>query len=129
MVIEGFSLRDKGPQSGLTWINFANIIVHAPKNSMEYFRAMKQKARFVQTVIETELKQGTRHFNKSGKQLKTLKEILHWYGQDGGYYVEMKGNVRKLLDDLAKKYGMDTKGHESEQDGTSPDNGDQSKPA
>lgn len=130
MTIEGFSLRYDGPQSGLTWVTFSNIVVTGKKGTPEYEKGMRSKAKLIDKVIGTELRLGTRHFNKAGKQLKSLRDILFSYANERGVYAEIKADRRWKLEGLAKNEGIRTDGHESsDQRGAGPAICDPGKPA
>lgn len=127
--LEGFALRYNGPQSGLLWVNFANIIVTGKRGTPEYLKGLQSKARLVDKVLGSELRLGTRHFNKAGKELRSIKDILHSYAIEGGFYVDYQNDRRWKLEGLAKHEGIATDGHESHQGGADSALGDPGKPA
>lgn len=106
MPIEGFEIQANGPQSGLLWVTFSNIIVHGKRGTPEYAQAMASKAQLVDRVIMTELRHGTKHYSKDGKILKTALAILLSYRQFGGYFVALPPNRQWKLDGLVKNEGI-----------------------
>jgi hypothetical protein len=106
MPLEGFEIRRDGPQSGLLWVTFSNIIVHGERNTPDWHEAMMSKAKLVDRVILTELRHGTKHYSKDGKLLKTAAAILLSYRTFGGYFVALPPNRQWKLDGLVKNEGI-----------------------
>jgi len=113
MSIDGFSLREKGPQAGLLWVTFANIVITGEKETPEYIEGCKRKAAIVEKVVRTELKLGTRHYDSSGQLLQTFEEILHSYARERGVYIDFPAERRWKLDELSKLYGIEKGGHDA----------------
>lgn len=109
MSIEGFKIAERGPASGLLWVDFSNIVIHGTKGTPEYVKALQSKGILIAKVLTTELKLGTRHFNRNLKPLKNIPEILRSYEIEHGFYVELKGGSRRKMEDLDSKYGIDRK--------------------
>lgn len=118
--IEGFSIQGAGPQSGLLKVTFSNIIVTGKRGTPAYIKGMQSKARLVDKVIKTELTIGTRHYNKAGKLLKSLKDIIFSYAREGAVWVDYQRDRRWKLEELAKNEGIVIDGNEPDQAGAHP---------
>ena len=113
MSIDGFSIREKGPQTGLLWVTFANIVIAGEKGTPEYVEGCRRKAAIVEKVVRTELKLGTRHYDSNGRLLQTFEEILQSYARERGVYIDFPADRRWKLDELAKLYGIEKGGHDT----------------
>lgn len=103
MTIEGFDLKKDGPQSGLLWVTFSNIQIHGQRGTPAYMRGLQQKAKFIDRVILTELKQGTKHYNRKGDQLKTHVNILRSYMREKGFFIDLPKDRRWKMEALMKE--------------------------
>lgn len=106
MPIEGFKIQGKGPASGLLWVDFSNYQIHGDRTTPAYQHALKQKAQFIDKVLATEFRIGTRHFAKDLTPLKSPADVLLNYMKEGGFYVEYQKDRQWKLDELKKTTGI-----------------------
>lgn len=108
--VEGVARSDTGKSAGLYWWHFKNLEVHGTRGDADWWKAMAIKGKTIAKIVETELRIGTRHFNKSRRQLKTLDEILRSYQFERGFFIEIKGTDkarREKFEAMEKEYGME----------------------
>ena len=106
MALEGFKLQGKGPAAGLLWVDFKNYQIHGSKTTPAYQHALAQKARFIDKVLATEFRIGTKHYDKAGNLLKSPMEVLRSYVQERGFFVEYPHDRQWKLDHMQKTYGI-----------------------
>lgn len=105
MTIEGFDLQEKGPQSGLLWVTFSNIQIHGQRGTPAYMRGLQQKAQLIDRFLLTELRLGTKHYNKKGDLLKNHRDILRSYARERGFYIDLPVDRRWKMEGLLKEGG------------------------
>jgi len=107
--IEGFALQDKGKQAGLLWVSFKNIDVHGSKGTPGWIKGMALKGALIAKVIQTELRIGTKHYDKAGTRLNTFDEVIRAYQRDFGYFIDVPSDKawKEKFDGLVSKYGIE----------------------
>lgn len=103
MTIEGFDLQEKGPTAGLLWVTFSNIQIHGQRGTPAYVRGLQQKAQLIDRFLVTELRLGTKHYNRKGDQLKTHRDILRSYALERGFFVDFPKDRRWKMEALLKE--------------------------
>lgn len=106
MPIEGFELQANGPQSGLFWVTFSQYNLDGKRGTPAYVDSCVKKAAFVDRVILTELRLGTKHYDSKGKLLKTHAAILHSYRLHGGYFADLSNRPKWKMDAYIKNEGI-----------------------